>query len=771
MKHSFFSVFLILVACISCREASEQGQITPEKQPQYPPYPVVMLHPNVNVWSPASLLYNDHLQDEKKQQRSFVGMLRVDGKAYRFMGIGKIPETMIAGMSYNEEWAGKYTFTQPNAGWQTANYDDSDWDEGKSPFGTLSYHSEYYNQINTLWPTKNIWIRRKVKINKEELVGKQLYLRYSHDDVFELYINGRLAVKTGNEFGENKQIELSEEITKTFNTDEITVAAYVQNLTGDGLADFGIFATDNVGREWEGKYTFSQPDEAWKDAVFDDSSWNLGKSPFGTPNDYAINTVWNTPEIWVRRAITLSDDDLKKTLVLEYSHDDVFELYVNGISILKTGFEWGLNKRLIIPDSVKNYINDNKLLIAAHCKNASGGALVDVHFYSEELAFQKSVEMQATQTHYLFECGQVELKLDFIAPFLTGDIDLLSRPVNYISYNIASLDGQKHDVAIYFEISDNFLSGSKKSDCASELYVNNNLAFAKIGRKKQSLFEYDKYDGSPLWGYLFLCSDTANISIATGNPVEMRKSFTENSQLSSSNLSAYSKYTALSKSYGKIAKVSDKILLCYDEIFAAQYFGKNLYPYWNRKGNTTVEDVLAKANKDYEKIISYCNTFDENIANRQLFIDYRHIITFCRFAQDEKDSLLIFSPDGINDILNSASLLLELDCNLLKAQIIPFLRYCESDKWGKEYPPSNMGNYPLENGLITPSLSSVEATSDMLFILAMITVHDGNADFVRPYWPLISEWNIFLQKNFDKQEFRAAISRGLLAFNCMKTVI
>ena len=45
-----------------------------------------------------------------------------------------------------------------------------------------------------------------------------------------------------------------------------------------------------------------------------------------------------------------------------------------------------------------------------------------------------------------------KLKLTFTAPYLLDDLELLSRPVNYISYQAKALDGKEHDVAIYFEM-------------------------------------------------------------------------------------------------------------------------------------------------------------------------------------------------------------------------------------------------------------------------------------------------------------------------------
>lgn len=55
-------------------------------------------------------------------------------------------------------------------------------------------------------------------------------------------------------------------------------------------------------------------------------------------------------------------------------------------------------------------------------------------------AVQKSVDVLATSTYYTFTCGPVELDVVFTAPQLIDDLDLLSTPINYVSYRVRSLD-------------------------------------------------------------------------------------------------------------------------------------------------------------------------------------------------------------------------------------------------------------------------------------------------------------------------------------------
>lgn len=767
MKYKIF-LSLFLTVCISCNDSILIKTEISDNQIKYP-YPIITINDYANIKSVASSLYDEHLQDDRKNIRPLVGMIRVDGKIYRFMGSGELPDIMVAGMSYDEKWEGKYTFIQPTEGWLNFDYDDSNWDSGLSPFGTPQYHSEFYRQINTLWVTPTIWVRRKIQIHDNALTEGKLYVKCSHDDVLELYINGILIVKTGYEWGENKWIEIPREVVENFHTGNIIIAAKGRNLSGEALLDFGIYIPKNIQKQWNGQYTFSKPEDNWESCDFDDVGWQTGKAPFGSPRDYVVNTVWETPEIWVRRKIMLSPEDLGKDLIVEYSHDDVFDLYVNGIQLVRTGFEWNRNQRVTIPDSLKKSIRDNKLLVAAHCRNLRGGAFVDFEVKSDATASQKTVDVQATQTRYRFECGPVELQLNFTAPFVLNNLEILSRPVNYISYNIFSLDNIEHDVAVYFEIAPGWMF--RQQNCMTELYENNGLLFIKTGQKEQQLFTFDKENDSPLWGHFYLCSDELNTSMSMGEPSGLREEFAEKSCLTFAKQAKNHYHAALSKSYGKITAISDKIIIGYDDAYSVQYMGNNLRPYWNRKGDSTMEQVIANAYNDYYKVLQACNSLDKKLRQTQEFNNYRALFASCRIVEDEIDGLLLFPKNGVSDMIYFSSLFLSNNCQLLKAQLTPLLLYCERGIWENKYPPSNMGNYPFVNGFTYSTKSQVETASDMLFLLAMITGVDDSVDYIQRYWLIITQWNDFLMNNKENPDFKETVSRGAAAYNYMKKIL
>src|SRR5580704_12824750 len=72
---------------------------------------------------------------------------------------------------------------------------------------------------------------------------------------------------------------------------------------------------------------------------------------------------------------------------------------------------------------------------------------------------QTSVTVRPTRTIYAFANAQVQVTLTFMTPSLPSDLDVLSRPVTYISWHVTSADGRPHQVQVYF-------------DCGADVAVN-----------------------------------------------------------------------------------------------------------------------------------------------------------------------------------------------------------------------------------------------------------------------------------------------------------
>jgi hypothetical protein len=529
---------------------------------------------------------------------------------------------------------------------------------------------------------------------------------------------------------------------------------------------------------WTGKYTFSQPANGWETADFNDKKWETAEAAFGTREEPNVKTLWLTKDIWVRRTVE-TDYKPGQKLFVNYSHDDTFELYINGIQVVKTGYEWKKDVVKEIPDNVKESIKDGKITIAAHCNNRTGGALVDFGIYTEENiqqhlntpAVQKSVDVQATQTYYVFECGSVELKLSFLAPLLMDNLDLISRPVNYISYDVNSLDGSEHTVEIYFEASPAWALNDPAQASKAESYEKDNLVYVKTGSTEQKILGKKGDDVRIDWGYFYLSGEKDNLTYATGIPFELREQFVKNGALPSGSGAKDGASIALAQSLGKSTKLSGKVLIGYDDIYSVKYFGESLRPYWNRSGNKPIETAFSEANKEFASLKKKCTTFDYNLIKKATEVGgkeyaelcvlaYRQAIAAHKLAEAPNGDLLFLSKENFSNgsigtvdvTYPSAPLFLYYNPELAKALLNFIFYYSESGKWTKPFPSHDVGTYPWANGQTYGGDMPVEEAGNMLALTAAVARIEGNAKYAEKHWEVLTTWTDYLaEKGLDPE--------------------
>ena len=753
-------VCLLIVASAAC-ESTPYSDETTRSDLRAPAYPLLTLHPQMKLWSMTDELNKQNVTFGGNTQLPFVGFLRVDGVMYRFMGSKDLPMQAIAPMALDhEKWEAKFTCLVPDEGWEQPGFDDKRWQISEGAFGT----SEMW-EAKTLWVSPDIWVRREVDIDPYLLEHKKIYLRYSHDDVFQLYINGKQLVSTGYDWGANFKVEIPDSILQTMKGGKAIIAAHCENRTGGGLVDFGLFAEEptipvetlaSISYEsgWTGKYTMEQPEENWEKAGFDDTTWTEGQAAFGTSDQRNVHTPWLSSNIWVRRTLTFDPLLSKnKQIYLRYSHDDVFQLYINGMQLVNTGYEWKSDLRVNIPDSIVDTMKDGQVVIAAHCENRMGGALVDFGLYAEsKKAKQKSIDVQATQTHYTFECGDVELKLSFTAPYLLDDLETFARPVNYISYQAKALDDKEHDVAIYFEVDPHKAFDAGQS---TQMYEKDGLALMKTGKENQKLW-VNKEREDRAWGYFYLGTKD-DVTYAQGDAAEMRAYFMREGDLKQMRRSNEKRYAAFAQKLDLNSNFPQHLTAAFDGLYTMAYFGEDLLPYWNRNGEKTIEDLYVEAEEEYKEVMAKCYEFD-----RQLMADaylvggkeyaelcalaYRQSVSAFQMSESSDGELLYFTPQvgPVDEYYPASPLYLRYNPKLVEAMLNPFFYYSESGKWGKPYPVHDLGGYPIVNGQTVGGDMPIEEAGNALIMTAAIAKMEKNASYAEKHWETLTHWAGYL---------------------------
>jgi hypothetical protein len=531
---------------------------------------------------------------------------------------------------------------------------------------------------------------------------------------------------------------------------------------------------------WDGKFVTKEPAKGWEKATFNDASWQSGKAGFGTPNTFDTKTSWQTKEIWVRREFTLPADQ-KGELYLNYAHDDDFELYLNGTQIVNTGnrargdVTEKLDKSLLRADG--------KNVIAAHCLDRGGLAYVDFGILKEsdqkqvfaESAVQKSVKVTATQTKYDFTCGPVDLHVEFVSPLLMDDLDLLSRPVNYISYEAVTNDGQSHDVEVYFDATPEWAVNELNQEVEITTGETGKIDFAKTGTTEQPILKKKGDNVRIDWGYFYLASeDSESNSIAVGDFSALKKSFLDNGKINSSNdkVTAVMSHAMSVLAYtDKLEKVSSKpatgyVMLAYDDIEAIQYFGTNLKAWWTKGGEVSFDQALASAAADYQKIVARCDEFDNKVYNEALeaggenyarlcLLAYRQCIAAHKLVKDTRGNTLFLSKENFSNgsigtvdvTYPSAPLFLKYNPELLKGMLNPIFYYSESGKWTKPFAAHDVGTYPQANGQTYGGDMPVEECGNMLILTTAIAKVEGHADYAQKHWEALTTWANYLLEN------------------------
>ena len=394
---------------------------------------------------------------------------------------------------------------------------------------------------------------------------------------------------------------------------------------------------------------------------------------------------------------------------------------------------------------------------------------------------QRSLTVTPTHTIYTFKAAGVSLAVTFFTPAFPKDLDVLSRPITYLTFKV-SAQGE-HEVSLLLDVDPVIAVNTPDEAVTWSRSRAQGLTVLNVGSRDQKVLNRPGDDLRIDWGYFRLAvPDEAGAEFAMSNGAV--RSFVATGKLPEADdmdmprmprtrpASNAAAHLAALLPMGKASatSVTRHVLLAYTEDYAIEYLGQKLRPYWQRN-NMTVEHMLADAEAQYSALEQRGQVFDRELtadlekaggtAYAQIAIlAYRQALAGNGLAADSDGTPMLFPKENFSngcistvDVLYpSAPFFLFFNPALLEAQLRPVLHYAALPRWKWSFAPHDLGTYPLANGQVygggevtEENQMPVEESGNMLIMAAAMSQEMGNWDFIRQYWPQFTKWAEYLR--------------------------
>jgi hypothetical protein len=399
---------------------------------------------------------------------------------------------------------------------------------------------------------------------------------------------------------------------------------------------------------------------------------------------------------------------------------------------------------------------------------------------------QTVVEVRPTTTLYEFAGAGIHLALTFLTPALPDDLDVLSRPVTYLTWTAKATDGKAHQIEIYFDAGSEISVNTRDEPVVWSRFRLNGQEVLRVGSRRQSMLEKSGDDLRIDWGYLYTVAPGPGTSqVATTRP-EALKSFLASGRLpENDDLRSFQPYAqstpvlahAFALTLNEARPESRYLVLAYDDEFSVEYLNRRLRPYWRRKGDGVAE-LLTWALRDYDKLQERCAQYDRTLMAdletaggaeyaRLCSLAFRQTLAAHKLVADSDGAPLFFSKenfsngsiDTVDVTYPSSPFLLLFSPTLLEGQLKPILEYANLPRWPFPFAPHDLGRYPLANGQqygggekTEDDQMPVEESGNMLLMVAGLAEVRGDASFAGKYWPVLTKWAEYLNdKGLDPE--------------------
>ncbi len=394
---------------------------------------------------------------------------------------------------------------------------------------------------------------------------------------------------------------------------------------------------------------------------------------------------------------------------------------------------------------------------------------------------QTGSELTPTHTRYHFAGGGVAVDLTFFTPAFLDDMNLLSRPVTYLTWSAHSTDGASHQVSAFLSANAEIATSYSGQPAAFSRQQTQGATVLSVGTQGQNVLNRSGDDLRIDWGYFHIAvpMDEAASTVFSSRTAQSFAAdgmlpFTDDIDGPAAGQKGVSEM-AVMLPLGAVGTqpVSKFVMLSYTESFAMEYLNRRVRPYWQRDGKT-VSAMLTEAQNDYAKLDARGVQFDQQLTQDLTktagehyawlcTLAYRQSIAAHKLVADVDGTPMLFAKENFSngdtatvDVLYPSSpLFLFFNPAMLHAQVLPVLAYAAvPNRWHFPFAPHDLGQYPLANGQsygggekTEDDQMPVEESGNMLILvdaLARFEKNHAGIDLAEKYWPELSQWAGFL---------------------------
>lgn len=394
---------------------------------------------------------------------------------------------------------------------------------------------------------------------------------------------------------------------------------------------------------------------------------------------------------------------------------------------------------------------------------------------------QVSRTIWPTHVIYEFEGAGIHLTATFFTPDMPQDLDVLSRPLTYLTWSVRSADGAPHKVQLYFGASAQLAVNDQYEGVVWGTHHVGDMSVMYVGTNTQPVLQKFGDNLRIDWGWAQVAVPSQpGLSTATLGIDQFSQDMDQGTL---SNVDDFDMprntnndlpILATRFDLGSVsaAPVTRRVMLAYQDREPIEFFHRRLKDYWNRHTNgMSFPQMLEAAERQESSLDAQGTAFDKAIVSdltqaggpryaQLAILAYQQTLGAHKLVADLDGKPLLFSKedfsngciDTIDVTYPSAPFFLLFNPKLLEALLQPVMEYASMPRWPWPFAPHDIGTYPLANGQVygggeTSEVDQmpVEESGNMLILFDAIAKAEGNPRFAAQYWPLLTKWAEYLR--------------------------